>query len=52
VCGGSNHGAGLAQAIDNTRASAEAWIETYAGAHQLAEFRAEIGQAVEQWPLF
>ena len=52
ICGGSNHGAGLAQAIDNTRASVEAWIEKYAGAHQLAEVRAELGRAVAQLPLF
>lgn len=27
VCGGSNHGAGLSAAVDNTREQAEAWIE-------------------------
>jgi hypothetical protein len=52
VCGGSNQGAGVAQAIENTRQSAEAWIETSAGAHTRAECRAELGQAVEPLPLF
>ena len=27
ICGGRNHGAGKQQAIDNTRALAESWIE-------------------------
>jgi hypothetical protein len=42
----------VAQAVENTRAGAEAWIEKYAGVHRLAEFRAELGQAVGQLPLF
>jgi hypothetical protein len=52
ICGGMNHGAGVQQAIDNTRVHAEVMIEKYAGAKGLAEFRAELGQAVEQLPLF
>jgi hypothetical protein len=31
ICRGANHGRGLAQAIDNTRQMAEAWVEKYAG---------------------
>jgi predicted methyltransferase MtxX (methanogen marker protein 4) len=27
ICGGRNHGAGLAQAVDNTREQAESWLE-------------------------
>ena len=27
ICGGRNHGAGLAQAVDNTRELAESWLE-------------------------
>jgi hypothetical protein len=52
VCGGANHGAGLAQATDNTRRYAEAWLEKYAGAKGLTEYRGELGQAVEQLDLF
>jgi hypothetical protein len=35
ICGGANHGAGLAQAIDNTRQYAEVMIGKYAGAKGL-----------------
>ncbi|PWH18189.1 MAG: hypothetical protein DDG60_00780 [Anaerolineae bacterium] len=35
ICGGRNHGAGLQQAIENTRALAESWIEEYNLAHHL-----------------
>jgi hypothetical protein len=52
ICGGLNHGGGLAQAIDNTRIHAEVMLEKYAGAHQLEQFRAELGQAVEQLSSF
>lgn len=27
ICGGTNHGAGKQQALDNTREMAEAWVE-------------------------
>jgi predicted RNase H-like HicB family nuclease len=27
ICGGRNHGAGIEQALDNTRELAESWIE-------------------------
>jgi hypothetical protein len=52
ICGGMNHGAGLAQAIDNTRRHAETMIEKYAGAHELSAYRSELGQVVEQLGLF
>jgi hypothetical protein len=52
VCGGANHGAGLAQATDNTRRYAEAWLAKYAGERNLTEYRGELGQAVEQLDLF
>jgi hypothetical protein len=52
VCGGLNHDAGVTVAIDNTRLHAEAMIEKYAGANGLAQFRAELGQTVEQLLLF
>jgi hypothetical protein len=52
ICGGANHGAGLAQAIDHTRQYAEVMIEKYAGAKGLQAFRAELGQEVTQLGLF
>jgi len=52
ICGGANHGAGLAQATDNTRRYVEAWLEKYAGERNLTEYRGELGQAVEQLDLF
>jgi hypothetical protein len=52
ICGGMNHGAGLAQATENTRLHAEVMIEKYAGAKGLQAFRAELGHAVEQLDLF
>jgi hypothetical protein len=52
ICRGANHGRGLAQAIDNTRQMAEAWVEKYAGERGVVEYHAELGQAVEQLGLF
>lgn len=52
ICGGMNHGAGVQQAIDNTRVHAEVMIEKYAGAKGLQAFRAELGQAVAQLSLW
>jgi hypothetical protein len=52
ICGGMNHGGGLAVAIDNIPCHAEVWLEKYASAHQLTEYRGELGQAVEQLDLF
>lgn len=37
ICGGVNHGAGLKQAVDNTRELADGWIEDYAQKHPEAE---------------
>jgi hypothetical protein len=52
ICGRANHGAGLAQATENTRQYAEVMIEKYAGAKGLQAFRAELGQEVTQLGLF
>jgi hypothetical protein len=52
ICGGTNHGAGLAQATDNTCRHAEVMVEKYAGAKGLQSFRAELGEAVQQLDLF
>lgn len=30
ICGGKNHGAGIRQALENTRELAEGWIERHA----------------------
>ena len=46
ICGGANHGAGLAQAVDNTRRYAERMLEKYAGAHGVTEYHGETGR---QW---
>ncbi|MBT3392108.1 MAG: hypothetical protein HN413_17050 [Chloroflexi bacterium] len=35
ICGGRNHGAGLDQAIENTRELAEQMVEEYARLHNL-----------------
>ena len=52
VCGGANHGKGLAVATLNTAAMAESWIERYAGEKGLQQFRSEISPAVYQGSLF
>lgn len=52
VCGGANHGKGLAVATANTAAMAEGWIERYAGEKGLQRFRSEISPAVYQGSLF
>lgn len=51
ICGGVNHGAGLARAITNTRELAEAWLTHYAQEKGLTEYRAEIAESVLQLPL-
>ena len=33
ICGGKNHGAGLNQAVENTRELAESWLEAYGVDH-------------------
>lgn len=52
VCGGKNHGAGLQQAMDNTREQAEQWIEEYAKRQSLESYQAEINGWVYQMNLF
>lgn len=42
ICGGKNHGAGLAQAADNTRELAEQWLQGYVEREGLDEWRAEV----------
>jgi hypothetical protein len=42
ICGGVNHGAGKSQAVANTQALAETWIEDYARAHHLGEYDAVV----------
>lgn len=37
ICGGKNHGAGIQQAMENTRELAESWIEAYKAKHPEAE---------------
>ena len=49
ICGGKNHGAGLQQAMENTREMAEAWIEEYARANNLTEYEARV-PALKQVP--
>jgi len=42
VCGGVNHGAGLAKAMDNTRELAEEWVK---------EYGRKTGQTVERYEI-
>lgn len=42
ICGGRNHGAGLARAMQNTRQMAEEWMQAYAAEHHLKQPRWEI----------
>lgn len=42
ICGGANHGRGLDQALDNTRQLAESWLDEYARANKLTDWRAEV----------
>lgn len=37
ICGGANHGKGKKQAMENTEALAEAWIEAYSKQHPEAK---------------
>lgn len=53
ICKGANHGAGLKQAVCNTRQMVGAWIAEYARAQGLEDYTAKIGQEVKQlslWP--
>jgi len=51
ICGGRNHGAGLGQAVDNTRELAESWLE-HARASGQDITRAELAVTVTHEPLF
>jgi hypothetical protein len=52
VCHGANHGRGITKAMEQTRVMAEQWVTTYARVHGLRQYRAELGQEVEQIGLF
>lgn len=52
VCGGKNHGAGLKQAMENTRELADSWIAEYAARKYLTEFTVETSQSIYQLSLF
>lgn len=54
ICGGANHGAGLQQALKNTREMAEGWIEEYCRQNNIAreDFTVMIGEGVRQGDLF
>ncbi len=49
VCGGANHGAGLARALDNTRIMAEVWLEEYARRKGLQEWEGEAFPRSKTW---
>jgi len=52
VCHGANHGKGVTTAMEQTRVMAERWVTKYAQHHGLRQYRAELGQEVEQLGLF
>ncbi len=52
VCGGRNHGAGLKQAVENTRQMAETMLNQYAAEHNLKNWHGEVSDDVWQLPLF
>jgi hypothetical protein len=52
VCHGANHGRGITKAMEQTRVMAEQWVAKYAQQHSLRQYRAELGQEVEQIGLF
>ncbi len=45
ICGGRNHGAGLEQAVDNTRELAQQWLDAYAQQNGLTEWWADVPAA-------
>lgn len=45
VCGGRNHGAGLEQAVGNTRELAQQWLDAYAQLNGLGEWWADVPAA-------
>lgn len=53
ICGGINHGAGEAKAIDNTREMGDRWVHDYARDKGLKTYRGEVNSdVVDQLPLF
>ena len=42
ICGGRNHGVGLARALENTREMAEAWMVEYALRKGLKDWEGEV----------
>src|SRR5689334_12744892 len=40
LCGGNNHGVGLATALEQTRAHSDDWIQAYARKRRLTDFSA------------
>jgi hypothetical protein len=52
ICGGANHGAGLQQALDNTREYVERWVEDYAQKHTISIERTELAEAIQQLGLW
>lgn len=53
VCGGKNHGAGLTQAVDNTKMLADQWLKDYTESKGLDTWTAEIpAKDPIQLPLF
>lgn len=42
ICGGLNHGAGMQQAVANTRTLAQEWINEYTRQRKLEDWWAEI----------
>ena len=52
ICGGGNHGAGVQQAIDNTRELAQHWLREYARREGLTTFTTEIHQECAQATLW
>jgi hypothetical protein len=50
ICGGRNHGAGLEEALDNTRELGQAWIEHAKAQGQV--IAAELSVAAMHEPLF
>lgn len=50
ICGGRNHGAGLDQALENTRELGESWIEHAKASGQV--IGAELSLTAKQEPLF
>lgn len=53
ICGGKNHGAGLEQAVENTREQVEEWLQDYAKEKGLTDYKAEINRdLVDQLSLF